>query len=254
VQLSLLLGELFGIPPKVPSSECRVPSGSGATPHSELRTRNFSGTELLIARLRALGLPPFPQVTTHRNEQVMLSWVPGEVLRLHEGYAAAPDEVLRAIVRFVTPRVRRPVRLAAKRLFLAFPVDEHAPRPPRSARPRRVSPADRPVLERLERLYADLNQKHFGGELSPIPIQLSGRMRSRLGELRLDRKTGQAVHIGISRRHIRRDGWESVTDTLLHEMVHQWQADTGRPVNHGREFRAKAGQVGIEARAVRRDW
>ncbi len=253
MQLSLLLGELFGVPPKVPRSAFPDPRPA-PTRNSELGTRNLYGTEPLIARLKVLGLPPFPRITTHRNEQVMLSWVPGEVLRIHEGYAAAPDEVLRAIVRFVTPRVRRPARLAAKRLFLAFPVDEHAPRPPRSARPRRVSPADRPVLERLERLHADLNQKHFSGELSPILIRLSGRMRSRLGELRLDRKTGHAAHIGISRRHMRRDGWESVTDTLLHEMVHQWQAETGRKVDHGRQFREKAQAVGIEPRAVRRDW
>ena len=183
----------------------------------------------------------------------MLSWVPERVLRIHEGYAAAPDEVLRAIIRFVTPGVRRPVRLAARRLFLAFPVDEHAPPARRPARPRRVAPADQPVLERLERMHAEFNQKHFAGELQPILIRLSDRMRSRLGELRLDRKTGRALHIGISRRHVRRDGWVSVADTLLHEMVHQWQAETGRPVDHGREFRARAGQVGIEARAVRRD-
>jgi hypothetical protein len=110
------------------------------------------------------------------------------------------------------------------------------------------------VLEQLERLRGELNQKHFDGELQPILIRLSGRMRSRLGELRLDRKTGRAVHIGISRRHVRRDGWESVTDTLLHEMVHQWQAETGRKVDHGKQFREKAKAVGIEPRAVRRDW
>ena len=253
MQLSLLLGELFGVSPNVPRSPFPVPR-SATTRNAEPGTRNVSGTDGLVARLQALGLPPFGQITTHRNEQVMLSWVPGKVLRIHEGYAAAPDDVLRAIVRFVTPRARRQTRLAARRLFLAFPVDEHAPRPPRAARPRRTPPADRPLLELLERLHSELNQRHFGGELQPILIRLSSRMRSRLGELRLDRKSGGAVHIGISRRHIRRDGWESVTDTLLHEMVHQWQAETGRPVDHGREFRARARALGIEPRAVKRDW
>jgi hypothetical protein len=70
--------------------------------------------------------------------------------------------------------------------------------------------------------------------------------------LRLDRKSGRAVYITISRRHLRRDGWPAATDTLLHEMVHQWQAETGRPVDHGIEFRRKAREVGIEPRAVRR--
>ena len=252
MQLSLLLGEQFGVLPEVPRSPLPAPRPiPGRNP--ELPTRNVSGTEQLVGRLKALGLPPFGRITTHRNEQVMLSWVPEKVLRIHEGYAGAPDDVLRAIVRFVTPGVRRPVRLAARRLFLAFPVDEHAPPAPRPVRPRRIASGDQPVVERLERMHAEFNRQHFAGALQPILIRLSGRMRSRLGELRLDRKTGKALYIGISRRHLRRDGWAAVMDTLLHEMVHQWQAETGRPVDHGGEFRARARQVGIEARAVRRD-
>jgi hypothetical protein len=35
-------------------------------------------------------------------------------------------------------------------------------------------------------------------------------------------------------------------------MVHQWQAETGRPVDHGREFRRKARELGIEPLARRR--
>jgi hypothetical protein len=208
----------------------------------------------LVERLTALGLPRFKEIVPHQNEQVMLSWVPGKILRIHQGYSAAPDDVLKAIVRFVTPGVRRPARLAAKRTFLSFPADEHVPSPARTARKIRVAPQDRVAHERLVRMYQELNQVHFEGKLQTLPIRISGRMRSRLGELRLDRKTSRAVHIGISRRHIKRDGWESVTDTLLHEMVHQWQAETGVPVDHGRGFRAKAKAVGIEPRAVRRDW
>jgi hypothetical protein len=36
-----------------------------------------------------------------------------------------------------------------------------------------------------------------------------------------------------------------VEHTLLHEMVHQWQAETGIPVDHGPTFRRKARQVGV---------
>ncbi len=208
----------------------------------------------LTGRLRALGLPPFEKISGHTNEQVMLSWVPGKILRIHEGYAAAPDEVLQAIVRYVTPRTRRPARLAAKRTFLSFPVEEHATRLARPGRKQRIAPQDRPAHERLVQMHFELNQLHFEGKLESIPIRISSRMRRRLGEVRLDRKTGKATYIGISRRHIKRDGWVSVTDTLLHEMVHQWQAETGAPVDHGRGFRAKAKAVGIEPRAVRQDW
>jgi hypothetical protein len=42
-----------------------------------------------------------------------------------------------------------------------------------------------------------------------------------------------------------------VLDTLLHEMIHQWQDETHRPIDHGRAFRAKAREVGITASARR---
>jgi len=41
-----------------------------------------------------------------------------------------------------------------------------------------------------------------------------------------------------------------VEETLLHEMVHQWQAETGAKVDHGAGFRRKARDVGIVPRAV----
>ena len=78
-------------------------------------------------------------------------------------------------------------------------------------------------------------------------------MRRRLGQVTLSHETGVATEIALNRRHVQRDPWPQVEDTLLHEMVHQWQAETGRPVDHGAEFRRKAREVGIAARAVRPD-
>jgi hypothetical protein len=76
-------------------------------------------------------------------------------------------------------------------------------------------------------------------------------MRSRLGELSVDIRTGQPIEIAISRRHIARHQWSEVEQTLLHEMVHQWQAETGLPVDHGPLFREKARQVGVVPGAKR---
>ena len=114
-----------------------------------------------------------------------------------------------------------------------------------------VSP-DRHFVSELTRAHCALNSAKFGGELSAIPIRVSGRMKSRLGHYTL---RGQARHkqeIVISRRHIRRHGWDEALQTLLHEMVHQWQDETGRAVDHGPEFRAKSRAVGITPRAKRR--
>ena len=200
--------------------------------------------------MRALGLPRFDRISTHRNRTVMVSFLGTRVLRVHEGYSQAPDEVLRAIVRFVSPGTRRAARSEAKRILLGFHLDdEHdAGRRRRPAAPR---PEDLPALERLRRLHAELNHLHFGGQLKTIEIRLSNRMRRRLGEVRLDRRSGAPLEISLSRRHLRRDGWSDARQTLLHEMVHQWQAESGLDVDHGAEFRRMAREVGIEARAVR---
>jgi SprT-like family len=204
----------------------------------------------LAERLYRLGLEPGTPVTLTRNRTIMISWRARSGLRLHAGYAAAPDEVLRAIVRFLARRVSRAERTAARQLFMKFPVDAHVPSRP--ARPRAlpaIAPEDQPLVDRLVAMHRVLNTKHFAGSLAAIPVRVSDRMRRRLGELRGARAGAPAI-IVISHRHIRRHGWDAVLDTLLHEMVHQWQAERGHPLDHGREFRRKARDVGIVPRAV----
>jgi hypothetical protein len=75
-------------------------------------------------------------------------------------------------------------------------------------------------------------------------------MKSRLGHYS-PTSHGFEPEIVISRRHIRRDGWEEALHTLLHEMVHQWQDESGLVVDHGSGFRAKARAVGITPLACR---
>ena len=204
----------------------------------------------LPERLYRLGLDAGTPIAVTRNRTIVMSWRPRTGLRLHAGYAAAPDDVLRAIVRFLARRVPRAERLAARRVFMAFPVDRHVPsRPERARRARPIAAEDQPLVDRLMHLHEELNAKHFAGSLATIPICVSDRMRSRLGELRAARGS-TPPEIIISRRHIRRHGWEAARDTLLHEMVHQWQAEQGHPLDHGREFRRKAREVGIVPRAV----
>lgn len=99
--------------------------------------------------------------------------------------------------------------------------------------------------------HAALNQTRFGGELGTIPIRVSRRMKSRLGHYVWRGQAMRDAEIVISRRHIRRNGWEEAVHTLLHEMVHQWQDESGLPVDHGPGFRKKAKAVGITPRARR---
>jgi len=208
--------------------------------------------ERLAHRLKVLGLREVDRILTHTNRTVMVSLTAQRVLRLHQGYASAPDRVLRAIVRFLDSRLPRAVRRLAEREFLGFPVEVYAPPPPRPMRRERPRPGDVVLLQRLASLHQRLNHRHFGGALGALPIRLSGRMRTRLGELAMDLRTGRPTEIAISRRHILRHSWAEVEETLLHEMVHQWQAETGLAVDHGRNFRRKAREVGIEPQARRR--
>jgi hypothetical protein len=157
--------------------------------------------------------------------------------------------VHRAIVAFVVGRTRR-ARRDAQRVILGHPIPAQEMRPRResAARPR---PSDMPLIAELTRSHEHYNALLFGGTLARIPIRISGRMRNRLGQYSAACASGRPAEITISRRHIRRHGWEEALHTLLHEMVHQWQAENGMPIDHGREFRRKAREVGVEPTARR---
>jgi len=206
----------------------------------------------LLDRLLQLGLRDISRLIVHNNRTVMVSLGGRRVLRLHRGYSFAPDPVLSAIVRFLDPRLSRAARREAERKFLAFPVEEFAPPPERPVQRERPRPGDIRLLHRLRKLHEGLNAIHFGGVLGDIPIRVSSRMRVRLGELAVDLRSGRPLEISISRRHLVRHPWDEVEHTMLHEMVHQWQAETGLPVDHGPLFRAKAREVGVLPTARRR--
>jgi hypothetical protein len=204
--------------------------------------------EELLVRLRRLGLKRIDRCVLTHNRSVMISFRNG-VLRLNRGYLDAPHEVHRAIVAFVSGRTRG-ARRAAQRVILEHPIPAHAMRARRdhAHRPR---PSDIPLIEELARSHERYNAMLFGGQLSRIAIRISGRMRNRLGQYSASCTSGRPAEITISRRHIRRHGWEEALHTLLHEMVHQWQAENGMPIDHGREFRRKAREVGVEPTARR---
>jgi len=207
----------------------------------------------LPARLRAAGLPEAIPIEPHANRTVLVTLTARGILRVHRGYSHAPDAVIAAIVTWARPRAPRALRRQAQRILSAFPVHAHAP-PERPARPavEPERPGDLRVIERLGELFAEHNARHFGGALGPVRFSLSARMRSRLGEFRPGEAGRALPEIRISRRHLRRDGWAGVSETLAHEMVHLWQAETGRRLGHGAAFRAMCRRSGISPAAVRR--
>lgn len=204
--------------------------------------------EALLERLRELGLST--RITTCRlteNRAVMVSYS-GRTLRVHRAYLDAPAEVLHAIVRFVSGRSRAE-RTAAQRLILSYPVRVPARQPVR--RTERASPEDEALVRELIAWHREYNHRYFGSRLKPITIRISARMRTRLGQYTAVSPSGEPAEIAISRAHVHRHGWSEALHTLLHEMVHQWQAEHGHEIDHGPTFRAKAIEIGIAPHARR---
>lgn len=220
-------------------------------PKSPRELAELADEALLARRLRRLGLVGVAGVEVHQNRTVLVSVTARHVLRLHQGYAYASDRVLRAVVAFVHPATRRVERRRAESVVTAFPVEQFVPSRPNGNNGRRSRPQDRRIVLRLAALHRRFNRELFGGTLGRVRFRVSDRMRTRLGELTVDARTGRPVEIAVSREHVERDGWEEVCHTLLHEMVHQWQAETGGRMDHGPAFRAKAREVGVSPRARR---
>jgi hypothetical protein len=209
---------------------------NNGTPHN---------AEELLARLQHLGLRRITRCRLTCNRNVMVSFGGGE-LRVHEGYLSAPEPVFRAIVTFVEGRTRAE-RRAAQRVILAHPIRVARA----AARRERTHDEDTGIADQLKEWHRRYNARHFQGRLREIEIRVSRRMKSRLGHYTAATPGGEAAEIAISRAHLRRHGWTETLHTLLHEMVHQWQDESGHTIDHGRSFRAKAREVGIAPYARR---
>ncbi len=224
------------VPPKAVPDDTRPSRG---------RTAVRARTAVLFSRLEDLGLRGVDALVLMRTRTVMVSLI-GRTLRIHEGYAEAPESVLRAIVAFATAR-NKTERVTAREAILAFDVE----RGPSVRRQEPARPGDLAMIAQLVEAHRELNAKWFDGTLSAIALRLSGRMATRLGHYDPGSRH-TPPEIVMSRTHISRHGWREAMHTLLHEMVHQWQHETGQPVDHGTAFRQKARDVGITP-AARRD-
>jgi len=199
----------------------------------------------LLARLQQLGLRRIDRCRLTRNRNVMVSFGAGQ-LRVHEGYLGAPPAVLRAIVAFVEGRTRAD-RRAAQKVIVSYPIRVPTP----SARRERTHSDDAHIAEQLVAWHQRYSARHFHARLKHVEIRVSRRMKTRLGHYTAATPGGEPAEIALSRAHLRKHGWTEVLHTLLHEMVHQWQDETGRTIDHGATFRAKSREVGIAPYARR---
>ena len=99
---------------------------------------------------------------------------------------------------------------------------------------------DAQLESRLSVVLAELNRRHFEGRLRPPRVCLSGRLTSSAGMA-----DGRSWIHRISIPYHELHGWgEEAEATLLHEMIHLWLRQEGRPSGHTAEFRALALKLG----------
>lgn len=231
-------GDAFAVQPA--ATEPLLGTARPARGRAALRAR----TAVLFSRLQGMGLRGIESLTLMRTRTVMVSLI-GRALRVHEGYAEAPDSVLRAIVTFATSRTRA-TRAAAREQILQHDVE----RAPAVRRAERARPGDLALVAGLTEAHAVLNAQWFGGALTTVPLRISGRMATRLGHYDPGSRL-TPPEIALSRTHVMQHGWREAMHTLLHEMVHQWQHETGASIDHGAAFRRKCREVGITPSAKR---
>ena len=208
------------------------------------RSATRARTAVLFSRLQDFGLRGVDALVLMRTRTVMVS-LSGRTLRVHEGYADAPELILRAVVTFAMARTKS-ARVAARDAILSHDVE----RAPMARRTEPARPGDLAILAHLVDAHRDLNVRWFNDCLTLVPIRLSGRMATRLGHYDPGTRF-TAAEIVLSRKHVVRHGWREALHTLLHEMVHQWQHESNQTIDHGREFRRKCREVGITAAACR---
>lgn len=146
--------------------------------------------------------------------------------------------------------IRRAVRAAIAQRSARGPRPSRSVRPSRAKRLVRTHPDDEPIAMQLQEFHRRLNAERFDGKLGTIAVRVSRRMRSRLGHY-APAQRGAPAEIAISQRHLKRHGFAQALQTMLHEMVHQWQDESRLPLGHGADFRRMARSVGITASATR---
>lgn len=112
------------------------------------------------------------------------------------------------------------------------------------------------TLGRLYAVYHRLNEQHFGGLLTALPIYLQPASKRQAdaktqewAHVWTDDFTGAPRYIEFASPWVLTAGWGAVLDTVAHEMIHVWQAQLGRRVVHDSRFRYMARRMGVSGRA-----
>ncbi len=210
-----------------------------------------------LEALQKRGARRLVKVSFRRNRATIWSLCGGgTVLNLYVGYRHAPSSILDAFAVIVRDARKDTVAYREAALCVRdWPVLGPALRAAREAhrstrRRRRAMPsypgpccATAEQNRYLRRLYLYLNERRFAGRLPrTLPLRLSNRFRSRLGQMAPGLCDGRRIVLEIALNvdlMLRGNGRERL-DTLVHEMAHaaDWLFSGGE--GHGRTWRVWA--------------
>lgn len=221
----------------------------------------------ILEWLRARGATRLRRVVLRSNRSTIWSLTQGgRVLNLHVAYRRAPATVLRKFVTIAEEGVARSRSRAYERACLAvrdWPGLADELRRIRAAHRRQRAPVRRgpgvgpccatPAQRAyLRRLYRYLNATRFGGRLpASVPLRLSRRMRSRLGQMVPGVVDGRraVLEIALNVDLLLEGNGRERLDTLLHEMAHAADYLASGHTGHGESWRLWARHVGCDDRA-----
>ena len=114
---------------------------------------------------------------------------------------------------------------------------------------------EREVLGRLYVEYHQVNGRHFAGLLPSVPMDITPiqRPKGKVGMVACTQCSyadNRVLCILFDRKFVQDKSWPDITEALMHEMVHVWQAVRGERPNHGISFRTMARRLNISERAV----
>lgn len=235
---------------------------------SRLRNNHLERTaDQIHDLLRERGARGLRKVVLRANRSTIWSLTQGgRVLNLHVAYRRAPVTVLRAFVQIVAEAssrsrsdlYRRACRVVSEWPGLAEELQRIRASHRRQRAPARRGPGVGPCCATpaqrvyLRRLYRYLNETRFGGRLpASVPLRLSSRMRSRLGQMVpgvVDRRRA-VLEIALNVDLMLEGNGRERLDTLLHEMAHAADYLASGHTGHGASWRRWAQHAGCHDRA-----
>jgi len=218
----------------------------------------------ILEYLRDCGARGLSSVRLRANRSTIWSLTKrGRQLNLHRAFAAAPAPLLRRFALIVREGgLASDASRAASEEVYAWPplhrdlarIRARAARESERASGFGVGPCCATEAQRryLRRLYRYLNRSRFGGRLpGSIPIRLSNRMQSRLGQMVPGEVDGRrrVLEIALNVDLMLAGNGSMRLDTLVHEMAHaaDWLFDGH--AGHGPTWKRWARRAGCEATA-----